>query len=105
MSRQPRKLSDWLGAQPAAIRQILSRSEHLVQLNRDLLDWLRQPWADAVRLTRLDGDTAVFYVSNAAASTRLRFQAPQVLSFLRQRFDATCTRMQIRVRPEAYKRV
>src|SRR5688572_17434956 len=98
-----RTLSDWLQLQPGGIREILSRSRHLVQVNRALHDWLREPWADAVRLTSFEGDTAVFYVANASASTMLHFQSPAVLTFLRERFDARCTRVQIRVRPEAYK--
>jgi hypothetical protein len=102
MPPDPRKLSDWLNSQPAAIQDALSLSQHLSPINRALHEWLREPWAQSIRLARIDGETAVFFASNASASTLLHFHSAAVLAFLRDRCNCNCDRIQIRVRPEAY---
>lgn len=99
MTSDPRKLSDWLDRQPDAIRQALSRSEPLALLNRAFRDWLGTPWADAVRIAQL-GETTVVFASNAAAATLLRFRAPAVLAYVRERCEPACKTLQIKVQPD-----
>ncbi|MCI0749547.1 MAG: hypothetical protein L0Y32_03225 [Nevskiales bacterium] len=99
MPPDARKLSDWLHRQPTTVREALSRSEHLVQVNRAFQDWLRQPWTDAVRLAMLDDTAAVFHADHAAAATVLRFHSPAILAWLRQRYCPACTSIEIKVRP------
>lgn len=99
MPTDARTLSDWLHRQPNSVRDALSRSEQLIQINRAFSDWLREPWADAVRLVSFDA-TAVFYAADAGAATLLRYRAPELLSWLRQRYNPGCTHVQIKVRPE-----
>ena len=99
MPSDARKLTDWLHQQPNSVRDALSRSEQLVQINRAFSDWLREPWADAVRLASL-GDTAVFYAAHAGTATLLRYRAPDILSWLRQRYNPACIDIQIKVRPD-----
>lgn len=98
MPTDARKLSDWL-RQPSAARDALSRAENLVQINRALREWLAEPWTADVRLARL-GDTAVFYATHAGAATLLRYRSPDVLTWLRQRYNPACTHLQIKVRPD-----
>lgn len=100
MPSDARKLSDWLHRQAGALREILSRTEQLVQVNRDFREWLREPWAEAVRIAALDGDTVVVYASNAAAATLLRFRSPAVVALVQKRWNPACTRVQIKVQPE-----
>lgn len=104
MPDEPRTLADWLSQRPS-IRDALSRSQHLTRMNRAFHEWLREPWAPAVRLARVEGRTAVFFAADATASTMLHFHGPAVLSFLREHCDCPCDRLQIRVRPEAYGQV
>jgi len=99
MPPDARKLSDWLQSPTGTAREILAHSEHLTQVNQALRDWLKEPWADAVRLARLDGKTAVFYAVNASVSTLLRYRGPAILAYLRERHQAVCTELQIKVRP------
>ncbi len=99
MPPDARTLSDWLHQQPNAVRDALSRSEQLVLVNRAFSDWLQEPWAAGVRLASL-GDTAVFYAAHAGAATLLRYRAPDVLTWLRQRYNPACTHIEIKVRPD-----
>lgn len=99
MSSDARTLSDWLHRQPNTVRDALARTEQLIQINRAFSDWLREPWADAVRLASL-GDTAVFYATHAGAATLLRYRSPDILSWLRQRYNPACTHIEIKVRPD-----
>lgn len=99
MPSDARKLSDWLHRQPNAARDALARAEQLVQVNRAFSDWLREPWADDVRLASL-GATAVFHATHAGAATLLRYRSPDILSWLRQRYNPACTEIQIKVRPD-----
>lgn len=99
MSSDARKLSDWLHGQPNAARDALSRAEHLTEINRELRNWLTEPWTRDIRLAKLD-DTAVFYATHAGAATLLRYRAPDVLTWLRQRYNPACTHLQIKVRPD-----
>jgi len=100
MPSDARKLSDWLHRQSGALQEILSHTEQLVQVNRAFREWLREPWADAVRIAALDGDTAVVYATNAAAATLLRFRAPAVVALVQKRWNPACTSLQIKVQPE-----
>ena len=99
MPPDARTLSDWLHRQPNTVRDALSRTEQLIQINRDFSEWLREPWADAIRLASLT-DTAVFHAANAGAATLLRYRSPDILTWLRQRYNPACTHIQIRVRPD-----
>ena len=99
MPSDARKLSDWLH-RSGALQEILSQTEQLVQVNRAFHDWLREPWAEAVRIVALDGDTAVVYAANAAAATLLRFRAPAVVALVQERWNPGCTSLQIKVQPE-----
>ena len=100
MPSDARKLSDWLHRQSGALQEILSQTEQLVQVNRAFRDWLREPWAEAVRIVALDGDTAVVHAANAAAATLLRFRAPAVVALVQERWNPACTNLQIKVQPE-----
>ena len=100
MPSDAKKLSDWLQRQPDALQTALSRSEQLVQLNRAFREWLREPWADAVRIAESTGDTTVLYAAHAAAATFLRFRAEAILGFVRQRYNPDCTNLQIKVQPD-----
>jgi hypothetical protein len=101
MPPDARKLSDFLNRPSTATQDVLSRTELLVQATLALRRHLRDAWTRSVRLARLEGDTAVFFTSNASASTWLRFHGPEVLAFLRERFHPGCTRLEIKVRPDA----
>jgi len=79
---------------------VLAHTEHLVQLNRASRDWLREPWAAAVRFASLDGSTAVIYVRDAATATLLRFRAPAIIALVRERWNPACTDLQISVQPD-----
>jgi len=100
MPSDARKLSDWLHRQPGALQEILSHTEQLAQATRAFRDWLREPWAESVRITALDGDTVVVYAANAAAATLLRFRAPAAVAFVQKRWNPACTNLQIKVQPE-----
>lgn len=102
MPSDARKLSDWLQQPNGALRDVLSRTDRLVELNREFREWLQEPWADAIRIATCDGDTAVLYAAHAAAATLLRFRAPAVLAFLRERYNPVCTQIQISVQPDTY---
>jgi hypothetical protein len=99
MTSDARTLSDWLHRQPNAVRDALSRSRQLAQINRAFNEWLAEPWTADVRLASL-GDTAVFYATHAGAATLLRYRAPDVLTWLRQRYNPACTHIEIKVRPD-----
>jgi hypothetical protein len=103
MPSDARKLSDWLQRQSEALQSALSRGEQLAQFNRDFREWLREPWADAVRIAESSGDTTVLYAAHAAAATFLRFRAEAIVGFVRQRYNPDCTQIQIKVQPETYK--
>ena len=100
MPTDTRKLSDWLRRQSGALREVLSHTDQLVQVNRAFRDWLREPWSDAVRIASLDGDTAVIYVSDPPAATLLRFRAPAIIAFVREHWNPACTDLQIKVQPD-----
>lgn len=100
MPSDARKLSDWLHRQPGALQDVLAHTDQLVQVNRAFRDWLREPWADAVRIAALDGSTAVVYARDAASATLLRFRAPAVIALVRERWNPGCTDLQIKVQPD-----
>ena len=102
MPSDPRKLSDWLRRASGPIQNALSRTERLVQVNHAFREWLREPWAVDVRIASFDGDTAVLYAANAAAATLLRFRAPSIVAFVRERCNPACTDIQIKVQPDTY---
>src|SRR5689334_20524790 len=94
------KLSDWLHRQSGALQKVLSHTDQLVQVNRAFRDWLREPWSDAVRIAALDGSDVVVYARDAATATLLRFRAPAVIAFVRERWNPACTDLQIKVQPD-----
>lgn len=100
MPSDARKLSDWLHRQSGALQEILSRTDHLVQVNRAFRDWLREPWAESVRIASCDDDTVVVYARDAATATLLRFRAPAVVAYAREHLNPACTKLQIKVQPE-----
>jgi hypothetical protein len=100
MPSDARKLSDWLHRQSGALHRILSHADKLTQVNRAFRDWLREPWADAVRIATLDDPTAVVYAGNAATATLLRFRAEAILAWLREHGNPACTDLQIKVQPD-----
>jgi hypothetical protein len=99
----PRKLSDWLQRLSGPLQNALSRTERLVQANRAFREWLHEPWATDVRIASFDGDTALLYATHAAAATLLRFRAPSIISFVRERYNPACTDIQIKVQPDTYE--
>jgi hypothetical protein len=102
MPSDPRKLTDWLQRHSGPMQQVLSHTEQLVQLNRALHEWLREPWANDVRIAAIEGDTAVLYATHAAAATLARFRAPSIVAFVRERCSPACTELQIKVQPDTY---
>jgi len=102
MPSDPRKLSDWLHRQTGAAQRVLEQAEHLVQVNRAFREWLREPWANDVRIVAVEGDVTVLFAANAAAATLLRFRAPSVVGFVRERYNPACTDIQIKVQPDTY---
>ena len=100
MPTDVRKLSDWLHRQSGTLREVLSHTDQLVQVNRAFRDWLREPWADSVRIAALDGTCAVLYASNAATATLLRFRAPAITAWVREHWNPACTDLQINVQPD-----
>ncbi len=100
MPSDARKLSDWLHRQSGALQEILSRTDHLVQVNRAFRDWLREPWSDAVRIAAFDDTTVVVYARDAATATLLRFRAPTVVAYVCEHLNPACTKLQINVQPE-----
>lgn len=102
MPSDPRKLSDWLRRQSGPVQHALDHAEQLVQINRAFRDWLREPWANEVRIASIDGDAALLYATHAAAATLLRYRAPSIIAFVRERYNPACTEVQIKVRPDTY---
>jgi len=100
MPSDVRKLSDWLHRQSGALQEVLSHTEQLAQANRIFREWLREPWAETVRIASFDGDTAVIYATDAATATHLRFRAPAVVAFVQERWNPACTNVQIKVQPD-----
>lgn len=100
MPSDARKLSDWLHRQSGALQDVLAHTEQLIQVNRAFRDWLREPWSAAVRFASLDGTTAVIYASDAATATLLRFRAPAIIAWVRERWNPACTDLQIKVQPD-----
>lgn len=102
MPSDSRKLSDWLHRNSGPMQRVLSRTDQLIQLNRAFREWLREPWASEVRFVAIEGDTAVLYAAHAAAATLLRFRAPSIVAFVRERCNPACTDLQIKVQPDTY---
>ena len=100
MPSDARKLSDWLHRQSGALQEILSRTDHLVQVNRAFRDWLREPWSDSIRIASFDHDTVVVFARDAPTATLLRFRAPAVVAYVREHWNPACTKLQIKVQPE-----
>lgn len=100
MPTDPRKLSDWL-RQSAPMQQALSHAEQLVRVTAAFREWLREPWSDCVRIAAIDGDTVVIFAAHAAAATVLRFRGEAILAFVRERYNPACSRLQIRIQPDA----
>lgn len=95
-----RKLSDWLHRQAGALQQILSRTDHLIQVNRAFRDWLREPWSATVRIASIDGPSTVIYAGDAATATLVRFRAPAITAWVREHWNPACTDLQIKVQPD-----
>ena len=100
MPSDARKLSDWLHRQSGALQEILSRTDRLVEVNRTFRDWLNEPWSDAVRIASCDNDTVVVYARDAATATLLRFRAPAVVAYAKERLNPACAKLQIKVQPD-----
>lgn len=95
------KLSHWLHRRNSVLVTVLSRSERLARANHDLREWLQEPWADSVRFANLDGTQAVIHAAHAAAATQLRFRGPDLLVWIRQRYNPACLEISVKVRPSA----
>jgi hypothetical protein len=102
MPSDAKKLSDWLKGQPGLLHQALSHAEQLTRATGALRAFLNEPWSHAARVASFDGDTAVIYADHAAAATLLRFRAESLLAFVRERYNPSCTSVEIKVQPEAY---
>lgn len=102
MPSDSRKLSDWLRGQTSPVQQALDQAAQLAQANRAFREWLREPWANDVRFASYSGDTAVVFAAHAAAATLLRYRAPSIVAFVRERLNPACTELQIKVQPETY---
>ncbi len=100
MPSDARKLSDWLHRQSGALQEILSKTDHLIQVNRAFRDWLREPWADSVRIAAFDDDSVVVFTRDAATATLLRFRAPAVVAYVREHLNPACAKLQINVQPD-----
>ena len=100
MPSDARKLSDWLHRQSGALQEILSRTDHLVQVNRAFRDWLREPWSDSVRIVSFGDDTVVVHARDAPSATLLRFRAQAIVAYVREHWNPACTKLQIKVQPE-----
>ena len=94
------KLSDWLHRQAGALQDLLTRTDQLTRVNRAFYDWLREPWAGEVRFASIEGSAAVVFATNASVATLLRFRAPAVVAWLRERWNPDCTELQIKVQPD-----
>ena len=99
MPSDARKLTDWLHRQSGALQKILSHTDQLILVNRAFSDWLREPWASSVRIASIDGATTVIFATDAAVATLLRFRAPAVIAWVRERWNPDCTDLQINVQP------
>lgn len=80
---------------------VLSRTQRLIRANSDFHAWLKEPWSVAVRITNLDGNKVVFHANDAAAATQLRFRGPDLLGWIRQRYNPACLEISVKVRPSA----
>ena len=54
------------------------------------------------RVLSVQGDTAVVHTANAAVATVLRFRAPAIVAFLRERYNPAVADLQIKVQPDTY---
>jgi hypothetical protein len=100
MPTDARKLSDWLRRQSGALQKILSRTDRLVEANRAFREWLNEPWSDAVRIASCDDDNVVLYARDAATATLLRFRAPAIVAYAKERLNPACAKLQIKVQPD-----
>lgn len=81
------------------VARVLSRARRLDAASAQLREWLQEPWAGGVRIANLDGPRAVLLANHAAAATQLRFRGPDLLGWIRQRYNPACLEVSIKVRP------
>lgn len=97
MRKDARDLQSWLAAGTGTLGRVLSKSNELSRFTQILRDFLSEPWADAVSVANLRDDVIVLYCANASAQTLLRYRQTELLSFVRQRIQPACTRIELRV--------
>lgn len=78
---------------------LLQRAAELAGIQRELRDYLNQPWADAVRVANLKGTTLALHASHGAALTALRHRQEELISALNQRLGLKISRLELKVRP------
>ncbi|HEY0973103.1 MAG TPA: DciA family protein [Solimonas sp.] len=92
-------LRQCLGQQPLALTQTFERARRLSEISLALRDWSPEPWMSQIRVANIRGDTLVIYSASAAALVPLRHRSAALLSWLNDRYQLTCTRLDAKVRP------
>lgn len=98
-SSDAQPLDRWLQG-PSTLGRLLARGQQLQDLDRRLNRWLAEPWAAAVRIASLEGDTLIVFCDTAAALTQFRYRAPEAMAYLRQSCGLSLVRIEAKVRPK-----
>jgi hypothetical protein len=97
-SRDARSLGEVL-EQPQQLHTLLARAGRLADIQRELRAYLKQPWADALRIANVRGATLAIHADHAGAATAFRHRQDEVLKALNQRLGLQLQKIELKVRP------
>ncbi|HEX7380748.1 MAG TPA: hypothetical protein VF265_01190 [Nevskiaceae bacterium] len=92
-----RSVGDVIARRGFPAGELLAQAAHMHRYQRALRDWAATSGGVAPNRVVIRGSTATVYVDSAAAATILRYQANELLHFLRQRCDSACVRLIVRI--------
>ena len=85
--------------QPCQLQPLLDRARQLAAIQREIREYLRAPWADALRVANVRGPVLAVHADHAAAATALRHRQDELIAALNRRLDLQLEKLDLKVRP------
>lgn len=85
--------------QPDQLQSLLARARELAEIQRELRNYLNEPWAGALRVANLRGPVLAVHADHATAATALRHRQDGLIAALNRRLGLELRRLELKVRP------
>jgi len=98
---EARSIGSFLGDPLFSAHHLLSEAERLTQLQNVLRQWLPASVRGSIRVAAEQQGELVLHADSAAALVAIRYREQELLTYLRQVFDLTATKVVAKIVPIA----